>query len=79
MWRYPDWIIYPTGGGTGIIGMWKAFDELEAIGWVQPHRRPRLVSVQAEQCAPNVRAFELGLEKAPMWENASTIGSWNAA
>jgi threonine synthase len=75
-WRYPDWIIYPTGGGTGLIGMWKAFDELERIGWLDPSisgRRPRMVSVQAEGCAPIVRAFEQGLEKAPAWENAATM------
>ena len=61
-WTYPDWIIYPTGGGTGMVGMWKAFDELERIGWVQPQRRPRMVSVQAEGCAPIVRAFTDGTE-----------------
>ncbi len=72
-WRYPDWIIYPTGGGTGMVGMWKAFEEMEAIGWIAPQRRPRMVSVQAEGCAPIVRAFEQGLEKAPMWENAATL------
>jgi threonine synthase len=72
-WRYPDWIIYPTGGGTGMVGMWKAFDELESIGWVAPQKRPRMVSVQADGCAPIVRAFDDGLEKAPMWENAATV------
>jgi threonine synthase len=72
-WRYPDWIIYPTGGGTGMVGMWKAFDELEAIGWVQPQRRPRMVSVQADGCAPIVRAFEERTSHAAMWENAATI------
>jgi threonine synthase len=72
-WRYPDWIIYPTGGGTGMVGMWKAFEEMEAIGWIAPQRRPRMVSVQAEGCAPIVRAFDQGLEKAPMWENAATL------
>jgi threonine synthase len=72
-WRYPDWIVYPTGGGTGLVGMWKAFDELERIGWVQPQRRPRMVSVQAEGCAPIVRAFLEGKEKAAMWEGASTV------
>lgn len=72
-WRWPDWIVYPTGGGTGLIGMWKAFDELERIGWVKPQRRPRMVSVQAEGCAPIVRAFEQGAEKAAMWEGATTI------
>jgi threonine synthase len=72
-WRWPDWIIYPTGGGTGMVGMWKAFEELERIGWVTPQRRPRMVSVQAENCAPIVRAFEQGTEKAQPWEGATTI------
>jgi threonine synthase len=72
-WRWPDWIVYPTGGGTGMVGMWKAFDELERIGWVQPHKRPRMVSVQAENCAPIVRAFEQGTEKAEPWVGAATI------
>ena len=71
-WRLPDWIVYPTGGGTGLIGMWKAFDEMEAIGWLVPGRRPRMVSVQASGCAPIVRAFEAGTEKAEPWENAHT-------
>jgi threonine synthase len=72
-WSYPDWIIYPTGGGTGMVGMWKAFDELEAIGWMPRGRRPRMVSVQADGCAPIVRAFQQGAEKAAMWEQATTI------
>ena len=72
-WRWPDWIIYPTGGGTGMVGMWKAFEELERIGWVAPQRRPRMVSVQAEHCAPIVRAFQQGTEKAQPWEGATTI------
>jgi threonine synthase len=72
-WSYPDWIIYPTGGGTGLIGMWKAFDELERIGWVEPRCRPRMVSVQAEGCAPLVRAFTEGAERATMWEHARTV------
>src|SRR4051812_3396980 len=72
-WTLPDWIIYPTGGGTGMVGMWKAFDELERIGWLQPGRRPKMVSVQAEHCAPIVRAFEQGTEKAEPWEGATTI------
>ena len=71
-WKWPDWIVYPTGGGTGMVGMWKAFDELERIGWMSG-RRPRMVSVQAENCAPIVRAFEQGTEKAQPWEGASTI------
>lgn len=72
-WRWPDWIVYPTGGGTGLIGMWKAFAEIEAIGWVPPGRRPRMVSVQAETCAPIVRAFREGKEKADAWEHATTL------
>jgi threonine synthase len=72
-WQMPDWIIYPTGGGTGMVGMWKAFDELERIGWITPRRRPRMVSVQAEQCAPIVRAFEEGAERSEPWPNARTI------
>jgi len=72
-WRWPDWIIYPTGGGTGMVGMWKAFDELEQIGWMPKARRPRMVSVQADGCAPIVRAFQQQSEKAAMWEHAATI------
>jgi threonine synthase len=72
-WRWPDWIVYPTGGGTGMVGMWKAFDEIERIGWVTPVKRPRMVSVQAENCAPIVRAFEQGTEKAQPWEGAATL------
>jgi len=71
-WRLPDWIVYPTGGGTGLIGMWKAFDEMEAIGWLEPGPRPRMVSVQPTGCAPIVRAFEQGLDSAPLWENPHT-------
>jgi threonine synthase len=73
-WEMPDVIFYPTGGGTGIIGMWKAFAELEAIGWVGP-RRPRMVVVQAAGCAPMVKAWEDGLEHAPRWENAHTFAA----
>jgi len=73
-WQVPDVIFYPTGGGTGLIGMWKAFGELEAIGFIGP-RRPRMVAVQALGCAPMVRAFEAGIEHAPRWENAQTIAS----
>jgi threonine synthase len=72
-WQWPDWIVYPTGGGTGMVGMWKAFEEIERIGWVRPGRRPRMVSVQAENCAPIVRAFQQGTEKAQPWEGAATI------
>jgi threonine synthase len=72
-WRLPDWIIYPTGGGTGMVGMWKAFEELERIGWIPLGRRPRMVTVQAEGCAPIVRALEQGAERAPFWEGAATV------
>lgn len=73
-WEVPDVIFYPTGGGTGLIGMWKAFDELEAIGFIGS-RRPRMVAVQAAGCAPMVRAWERGEEHAPRWEDAHTIAS----
>ena len=72
-WQWPDWIVYPTGGGTGMVGMWKAFDELERIGWMPKGKRPRMVSVQAENCAPIVRAFQQGTEKAEPWADATTI------
>lgn len=71
-WRVPDAIYYPTGGGTGLIGMWKAFDELEQIGFIGPER-PRMIAVQAAGCAPMVRAWEAGLEHAERWENAQTV------
>ena len=73
-WQVPDVIFYPTGGGTGLIGMWKAFAELEAIGFIGS-KRPRMVAVQAEGCAPMVRAYEAGEEHAPRFENAHTIAS----
>ena len=73
-WEVPDVIIYPTGGGTGLIGMWKAFNELEAIGWIGS-KRPRMVAVQAEGCAPIVKAFKEGTRHAEPWPNASTIAS----
>ncbi len=73
-WQVPDVIFYPTGGGTGLIGMWKAFAELEAIGFIGA-KRPRMVAVQAEGCAPMVRAYEKGEEHAPRFENAHTIAS----
>ena len=72
-WTLPDWIIYPTGGGTGMVGMWKAFDEMSALGWIDPAKRPHMVTVQAANCAPIVRAFEEGTEKARAWEGATTI------
>jgi len=73
-WAVPDVIFYPTGGGTGLIGMWKAFAELEAIGFIGG-KRPRMVAVQAAGCAPMVRAYEAGAEHAPRWEDAHTIAS----
>lgn len=73
-WDVPDVIFYPTGGGTGLIGMWKAFDELEKIGFIGA-KRPRMVAVQASGCAPIVRAFEQGERFAARWENAHTIAS----
>ena len=73
-WDVPDVIFYPTGGGTGLIGMWKAFAELEAIGFIGP-KRPRMVAVQASGCAPIVRAFENGETHAARWEDAHTIAS----
>ena len=71
-WTLPDAIIYPTGGGTGIVGMWKAFAEMEAMGWIGS-RRPKMFAVQAEGCAPMVRAFEQGDEFAEPWQDAQTI------
>ena len=72
--RLPDVIVYPTGGGTGIVGMWKAFGEMEELGWIGPER-PRMICVQAEGCAPLVRAFHNGDEFAAPWENPSTIAA----
>ncbi|HEY7357983.1 MAG TPA: threonine synthase [Ktedonobacterales bacterium] len=71
-WRLPDAIIYPAGGGTGIVGMWKAFEELEALGWIDA-KRPRMMIVQSEGCAPLVRAFETGAETAELWQGAETL------
>jgi threonine synthase len=70
-WEMPDVIFYPTGGGTGLIGMWKAFDELEKIGWIGS-KRPKMVAVQAEGCAPIVKAYDDGKEHAPLWDDAFT-------
>jgi threonine synthase len=72
-WQFPDWIVYPTGGGTGMVGMWKAFEEMEAIGWKARGTRPKMVSVQAEHCAPIVRAFAEGKERSELFPNARTI------
>jgi threonine synthase len=73
-WEVPDVVLYPTGGGTGLIGMWKTFAELEAIGFIGK-KRPRMVAVQAAGCAPMVRAYEAGAEHAPRWEDAHTIAA----
>ncbi len=73
-WTLPDVIVYPTGGGTGLIGMWKVFKELTEIGWLKG-RLPRMVAVQASGCAPIVRAFEQGVETAVRWENAATVAA----
>ena len=73
-WKLPDVIIYPTGGGTGIIGMWKVFDELEELGWIGSER-PRMVSVQAEGCAPIVKAYEEGKKESTFFQNAETKAS----
>jgi threonine synthase len=72
--RLPDAMIYPTGGGTGLIGMWKAFDEMQELGWIGA-RRPRMFAVQAQGCAPMVRAFAAGAERAEEWVNAQTLAS----
>ena len=73
-WTLPDAIIYPTGGGTGIVGMWKAFAEMEAMGWIGSER-PRMFAVQSDGCAPMVRAFERGDEFAEPWQNAQTMAA----
>jgi threonine synthase len=73
-WRLPDVIFYPTGGGTGLIGMWKAFHELKALGWIKG-KLPRMVAVQAEGCAPIVKAWAAGEEHAPLWPDAHTVAS----
>jgi threonine synthase len=72
-WTFPDWIVYPTGGGTGMVGMWKAFAEMEAIGWKRTSARPKMVSVQAENCAPIVKAFDEGAERSTLWPDAKTV------
>jgi threonine synthase len=74
-WELPDVILYPTGGGTGLIGMWKAFAELEHIGWLKSARKPRMISCQSDGCAPIARAFEQGARFAVKFDNAHTIAS----
>ncbi len=74
-WALPDVILYPTGGGTGLVGMWKAFEELEQLGWLENTKRPRMVSIQAEGCAPVVKAFNQHAQFCDFWLNAQTIAS----
>jgi threonine synthase len=74
-WEYPDAVFYPTGGGVGLIGMWKAFEEMEQLGWVKPGNRPRMIAVQSSGCAPVVRAFEAGESTSTMWQNATTFAA----
>ncbi|WP_114238448.1 threonine synthase [Dyella sp. C9] len=74
-WEYPDAVFYPTGGGVGLIGMWKAFDELEQLGWVKPGRRPRMYAIQSTGCAPVVRAFNEGAAVSQMWTSPQTAAS----
>ena len=74
-WELPDWILYPTGGGTGLIGMWKAFGELKAMGWLKSDKRPKMVSCQSDGCAPIVKAFESGARHAKRVDNAATMAS----
>src|SRR6202012_1832555 len=74
-WEYPDAVFYPTGGGVGLIGMWKAFQEMEELGWVKPVKRPRMIAVQAAGCAPVARAFQAGEKVSHMWQNASTFAA----
>jgi len=72
-WRLPDVILYPTGGGTGLVGIWKAFQELTALGWLESTHMPRMVAVQAAECAPVVSAFESGADTCTFWEGAQTV------
>jgi len=74
-WEYPDAVFYPTGGGVGLIGMWKAFGEMEQLGWVKPGKRPKMIAVQAVGCAPVTRAFEAGDRSSQMWQDAATFAA----
>ena len=74
-WEYPDAVFYPTGGGVGLIGMWKAFEEMEALGWVKPGKRPKMIAVQASGCAPVARAYREGADASKMFENATTFAA----
>ena len=74
-WEYPDAVFYPTGGGVGLIGMWKAFEEMEQLGWVSPGKRPKMIAVQSTGCAPVARAFEQGASVSTMWQDAATFAA----
>src|SRR6202046_1318969 len=74
-WEYPDAVFYPTGGGVGLIGMWKAFAELEELGWVRPGKRPKMIAVQSSGCAPVAKAFDQGATASEMWPDAATFAS----
>ncbi len=74
-WWLPDVIVYPTGGGTGLVGMWKAFQEMTELGWLESEQRPRMVAIQAQGCAPVVQAFHAGQSSCEFWENAETLAS----
>ena len=74
-WEYPAAVFYPTGGGVGLIGMWKAFIELEELGWVKPGKRPKMIAVQSAGCAPVAKAFDSGEKASQMWQNAETFAS----
>jgi threonine synthase len=74
-WEYPDAVFYPTGGGVGLIGMWKAFAELEELGWVRAGKRPKMIAVQASGCAPVAKAFDEGAKVSEMWPDATTFAS----
>ena len=74
-WKAPDVVMYPTGGGTGILGIWKAYEEMAAMGWLTDDRRPRMVCVQSEGCAPLVKAYHEGKDRIDPWENPQTIAA----
>jgi threonine synthase len=74
-WEYPDAVFYPTGGGVGLIGMWKAFAEMEELGWVRPGKRPRMIAVQSSGCAPMAKAFDEHANASEMWPNAATFAA----
>jgi threonine synthase len=77
-WEWPEWIVYPTGGGTGMVGMWKAFEEIEHLGWVAAGRRPRMVSVQADWMCADRSSFESGADAAAPWEKPEDGCRWSS-